>query len=172
MRRILAARAIHDMFTTTHLHLTITASSLTLRDPSTNILRLQHRLREVAFWAVHSENQRLVGYIVHQSDSNAKDGSYSCYVFESDDGGKSICDALGTAARQAYAHLLDQKTHEEKKKVETKLLLENIAKLPDKNAPPEISDDGNFLMLEEENLRSSQTKKETKSETKNPESDA
>ena len=59
-----------------------------------------------------------MGYIVCQQDGG-KEGPFSCNVFESDDGGKNICDALGSAARQAYAHLLDQKTNQEKRKQET-----------------------------------------------------
>lgn len=58
MRRILAARAIHNLFSTTELKLTITSTHLVLIDPSTGAARLQHSLKDIAYWAAHSENHK------------------------------------------------------------------------------------------------------------------
>lgn len=58
MRRILAARAIHNLFTTTELNLTITNTHLVLIDPASGIPRLQHSLKDIAYWAAHSENHK------------------------------------------------------------------------------------------------------------------
>lgn len=58
MRRILAARAIHNVFSTTELSLSTTASHLLLSDPTTRAVKLRHNLRDVAYWAAHSENHK------------------------------------------------------------------------------------------------------------------
>nr|XP_045611124.1 DCC-interacting protein 13-alpha-like isoform X2 [Procambarus clarkii] len=150
MRRILAARAIHNVFSTTELHLSTSSSHLILSDAATKVIRLQHRLCDVAYWATHNENHKLVGYIVRQSDNGggADSTGYSCFVFEADGNGTDICTALGLAAKAAYDHLIEKKTLEKKRQQETKLLLANIAKLPDIDAPPQVSSDGQFLILD------------------------
>ncbi|KAK3890198.1 hypothetical protein Pcinc_005842 [Petrolisthes cinctipes] len=150
MRRILAARAIHNVFSTTELSLSTTSSHLVLLDPATRAVRLRHSLRDVAYWAAHSENHKLVGYIVRQSD-NSGDGEsvrFSCFVYEADMSGTEVCTALGAAAKSAYEQLMEKKTVEKKRKQETRLLLDNIAQLPDKDDPPLVSADGQFLMLD------------------------
>lgn len=58
MRRILAARAIHNVFSTTELRLSTSNSHLILSDGATKTIRLQHRLSDVAYWATHSENHK------------------------------------------------------------------------------------------------------------------
>ncbi|KAK8752706.1 hypothetical protein OTU49_007031 [Cherax quadricarinatus] len=149
MRRILAARAIHNVFSTNELRLSISSSYLMLSDATTKALRLQHSLSDVAYWATHSENHKLVGYIVRQSESGGADNTrYSCFVFEADGSGTDVCTALGVAAKAAYDHLLEKKTIEKKRNQETKLLLANIAQLPDIDDPPQVSSDGQFLILD------------------------
>lgn len=149
MRRIIAARAIHNVFSTNELRLSISNMYLVLSDAATKTVRLQHNLKDVAYWATHSENHKLVGYIVRQSDSDGADNSrYSCFVFESDGSGTDICTALGVAAKAAYDQLVEKKTLEKKRKQETKLLLDNIAQLPDIDDPPPVSSDGQFLILD------------------------
>uniref|UniRef100_A0A0P4W8V8 PH domain-containing protein n=2 Tax=Scylla olivacea TaxID=85551 RepID=A0A0P4W8V8_SCYOL len=149
MRRILAARAIHNLFSTTELKLCITNTHLVLADPASSAVRLQHSLKEIAYWAAHTENHKLVGYIVRQSDNNGVEGTkYSCFVYEADVSGTDVCSALGVAAKAAYEQLLEKKTFEKKRKQETKLLLANIAQLPDISDPPKVSSDGQFLILD------------------------
>ncbi|XP_064108440.1 DCC-interacting protein 13-alpha-like isoform X1 [Macrobrachium nipponense] len=151
MRRILAARAIHNVFSTNELKLSTTDTHLILTDAATHIMRLRHSLSDVAYWATHNENRKLVGYIVRQSDNEGADNPrYSCYVFEADSSGTDICTALGVAAKMAYNKLIEKKTMEKKRKQETKLLLDNIAQLPDKDGPPQVSSDGQFLILDGE----------------------
>lgn len=58
MRRILEARAIHNLFSTTELNLCITNTRLVLTDPATSAVRLQHSLKDIAYWAAHSENHK------------------------------------------------------------------------------------------------------------------
>ena len=58
MRRILAARAIHNLFSTTELKLCITNTHLVLADPASSAIRLQHSLKEIAYWAAHTENHK------------------------------------------------------------------------------------------------------------------
>ncbi|XP_045125897.1 DCC-interacting protein 13-alpha-like isoform X2 [Portunus trituberculatus] len=149
MRRILAARAIHNLFSTTELKLCITSTHLVLADPASSAIRLQHSLKEIAYWAAHTENHKLVGYIVRQSDNNGLEGTkFSCFVYEADVSGTDVCSALGVAAKAAYEQLLEKKTFEKKRKQETKLLLANIAQLPDISDPPKVSSDGQFLILD------------------------
>lgn len=149
MRRILAARAIHNLFTTTELNLTITNTHLVLIDPASGIPRLQHSLKDIAYWAAHSENHKLVGYIVRQNDVGGLDSTkYSCFVYEADVSGTDVCAALGLAAKTAYEQLLEKKTYEKKRKQEARLLLDNIAQLPDISDPPKVSSDGQFLILD------------------------
>ncbi|XP_068204515.1 DCC-interacting protein 13-alpha-like [Palaemon carinicauda] len=151
MRRILAARAIHNVFSTNELKLTTTDAHLILTDAATHTMRLRHSLSDVAYWATHNENRKLVGYIVRQNDTeNTDNPRYSCYVFEADSSGTDICNALGVAAKKAYNKLMEKKTLEKKRKQETRLLLDNIAQLPDKDGPPQVSSDGQFLILDGE----------------------
>ncbi|XP_042237932.1 DCC-interacting protein 13-alpha-like isoform X2 [Homarus americanus] len=149
MRRILAARAIHNVFSTTELRFSTSNSHLILSDSTTKAIRLQHKLSAVAYWATHSENHKLVGYIVRQSESGGADNTkFSCFVFETDGSGTDVCTALGVAAKAAYDQLVEKKTFEKKRKQETKLLLANIAQLPDIDDPPQVSTDGQFLILD------------------------
>ncbi|KAG0723120.1 DCC-interacting protein 13-alpha [Chionoecetes opilio] len=149
MRRILAARAIHNLFSTTELKLCITNTHLVLADPASNVVRLQHSLRDIAYWAAHAENHKLVGYIVRQSDNSGLEiTKYSCFVYEADVSGTDVCSALGVAAKNAYEQLVEKKTIEKKRKQETRLLLDNIAQLPDISDPPNVSSDGQFLILD------------------------
>ncbi|XP_042887593.1 DCC-interacting protein 13-alpha-like isoform X1 [Penaeus japonicus] len=149
MRRILAARAIHNVFSTMELHLSTSESHLILSEPSTGNIVLRHSLSDVAYWAAHSENHKLVGYIVRQRDSEGTDtASFSCYVFEAEGSGTEICGALGVAAKTAYHQIVEKKTQEKKRKQETRLLLANIAQLPDIDDPPQVSSDGQFLILD------------------------
>ncbi|XP_064107703.1 DCC-interacting protein 13-alpha-like [Macrobrachium nipponense] len=110
MRRILAARAIHNVFSTNELKLSTTDTHLILTDAATHIMRLRHSLSDVAYWATHNENRKLVGYIVRQSDNEGADNPrYSCYVFEADSSGTDICTALGVAAKMAYNKLIEKR---------------------------------------------------------------
>lgn len=153
MRRILAARAIHNVFSTNELKLRITGTHVSLIDANSSNVRLRHNLSDLAYWAAHTENQKLVGYIVRQNDgSESNMNNFSCFVFEADQPGKDICSALGVAAKHAYKELLEKKTKEKKRKSDTRLLLDNIASLPDigMDEVPQITSDGQYLLLEEE----------------------
>ncbi|XP_076058721.1 DCC-interacting protein 13-alpha-like isoform X2 [Oratosquilla oratoria] len=181
MRRILAARAIHNVFSTSEFQLSVGTEKVLLLDSATNGARLQHFLADISYWAVHNENNKLFGYITRQHDSPSSGhtgGSFSCFVYEADVNGIEICNALGTAAKTAYHCLLEKKAMEKRKEQEKKLLLANIANLPDMS--PQVSPDGQFLILdepevEETNKEPQPVKIETSQESEantEPESDA
>ncbi|CAL4140921.1 unnamed protein product, partial [Meganyctiphanes norvegica] len=126
MRRILAARAIHNVFSTSELKFKITKTHVSLIDANSGQMRLKHSLCDLAYWAAHTENQKLVGYIVRQRDASEsnENNSFSCFVFEADQNGKEICSALGFAAKHAYKELVEKKTAEKKRKQEARLTVE------------------------------------------------
>ena len=62
MRRILAARAIHNVFSTSQLQLIISVEQckIILADVNTGVPRLKHDLSQISYWAAHAENHKLV----------------------------------------------------------------------------------------------------------------
>ena len=60
MRRILAARAIHNVFSTSELQLIINVeeSKIILADVNTLVPRLKHDLSQLSYWAAHLENHK------------------------------------------------------------------------------------------------------------------
>ncbi|XP_030093721.1 DCC-interacting protein 13-beta isoform X3 [Serinus canaria] len=93
MRQVLAARAIHNIFRMTESHLMVTSKNLRLIDPQTQVTRASFELTTVTQFAAHQENRRLIGFVIHLSESLGEE-SMSAYVFESNTEGEKICYAI------------------------------------------------------------------------------
>ncbi|KAM3674022.1 DCC-interacting protein 13-beta [Ammospiza maritima maritima] len=93
MRQVLAARAIHNIFRMTESHLMVTSKNLRLIDPQTQVTRASFELTTVTQFAAHQENGRLIGFVIHLSDTLGEE-SMSAYVFESNTEGEKICYAI------------------------------------------------------------------------------
>ncbi|KAF2982128.1 hypothetical protein EK904_012896 [Melospiza melodia maxima] len=109
MRQVLAARAIHNIFRMTESHLMVTSKNLSsvtveyadvrhslsvrLIDPQTQVTRASFELTTVTQFAAHQENRRLIGFVIHFSDTLGEE-SMSAYVFESNTEGEKICYAI------------------------------------------------------------------------------
>ncbi|KAF4800312.1 DCC-interacting protein 13-beta [Turdus rufiventris] len=94
MRQVLAARAIHNIFRMTESHLMVTSKNLRLIDPQTQVTRASFELSTVTQFAAHQENRRLIGFVIHLSETPGEE-SMSAYVFESNTEGEKICYAIG-----------------------------------------------------------------------------
>ncbi|XP_066405881.1 DCC-interacting protein 13-beta isoform X2 [Molothrus aeneus] len=93
MRQVLAARAIHNIFRMTESHLMVTSKNLRLIDPQTQVTRASFELTTVTQFAAHQENRRLIGFVIHLSETLGEE-SMSAYVFESNTEGEKICYAI------------------------------------------------------------------------------
>ncbi|XP_059702214.1 DCC-interacting protein 13-beta isoform X3 [Haemorhous mexicanus] len=93
MRQVLAARAIHNIFRMTESHLMVTSKNLRLIDPQTQVTRTSFELTTVTQFAAHQENRRLIGFVIHLSETLGEE-SMSAYVFESNTEGEKICYAI------------------------------------------------------------------------------
>ncbi|KAJ7397793.1 DCC-interacting protein 13-beta [Pitangus sulphuratus] len=93
MRQVLAARAIHNIFRMTESHLMVTSKNLRLIDPQTQVTRASFELTTVTQFAAHQENRRLIGFVVHLTETPGEE-SMSAYVFESNTEGEKICYAI------------------------------------------------------------------------------
>uniref|UniRef100_A0A8C5UA16 Adaptor protein, phosphotyrosine interacting with PH domain and leucine zipper 2 n=1 Tax=Malurus cyaneus samueli TaxID=2593467 RepID=A0A8C5UA16_9PASS len=93
MRQVLAARAIHNIFRMTESHLMVTSKNLRLIDPQTQVTRASFELSTVTQFAVHQENRRLIGFVIHLSETPGEE-SMSAYIFESNTEGEKICYAI------------------------------------------------------------------------------
>lgn len=106
IRQIMAARAIHNVFKMTEMYMVVTESSLRLVDPSSQVICVEFSLQDIAFWAAHKENNRLLGFITRTQEGNSKP-TFNCYVFESSSSSEEICTALHTAAKVALQRLME-----------------------------------------------------------------
>ncbi|XP_025973829.2 DCC-interacting protein 13-beta [Dromaius novaehollandiae] len=93
MRQVLAARAIHNIFRMTESHLMVTSKNLRLIDPQTQVTRTSFELASVTQFAAHQDNKRLIGFVVHPSETLGEE-SMSAYIFESNTEGEKICYAI------------------------------------------------------------------------------
>uniref|UniRef100_A0A8D2M2E0 DCC-interacting protein 13-beta n=1 Tax=Zonotrichia albicollis TaxID=44394 RepID=A0A8D2M2E0_ZONAL len=93
MRQVLAARAIHNIFRMTESHLMVTSKNLRLIDSQTQVTRASFELTTVTQFAAHQENRRLIGFVIHLSDTLGEE-SMSAYVFESNTEGEKDPEAL------------------------------------------------------------------------------
>ncbi|XP_040974163.1 DCC-interacting protein 13-beta isoform X2 [Aquila chrysaetos chrysaetos] len=93
MRQVLAARAIHNIFRMTESHLMVTSKNLRLIDPQTQVTRTSFELATVTQFAAHQDNRRLIGFVVHLSETLGEE-SMSAYIFESNTEGEKICYAI------------------------------------------------------------------------------
>ncbi|EOB01292.1 DCC-interacting protein 13-beta, partial [Anas platyrhynchos] len=130
MRQVLAARAIHNIFRMTESHLMVTSKSLRLIDPQTQVTRISFELATVTQFAAHQDNRRLIGFVVHLSETPGED-SMSAYVFESNTEGEKIC----------YAISLGKEITEAQKDPEA------LAQLM-KSVP--LTNDGKFMLLNDQ----------------------
>ncbi|XP_048211751.1 DCC-interacting protein 13-alpha isoform X2 [Perognathus longimembris pacificus] len=119
MRQILAARAIHNIFRMTESHLLVTCDCLKLIDPQTQVTRLTFPLPCVVLYATHQENKRLFGFVLRTSGGRSESNLSSvCYIFESNNEGEKICDAVGLAKQIALHAELDRRASEKQKEIE------------------------------------------------------
>ncbi|XP_052213911.1 DCC-interacting protein 13-alpha-like isoform X2 [Dreissena polymorpha] len=131
IRQIMAARAIHNVFKMTESRMIVSSDSMRLIEPSNNTVRVKFALEDISYWAAHTENTRLFGFITR----NKGEGSYACHVFECNISAIEICNAIATATKMAFHALMEKKAAERIKSLKDKeknLLLANISALEDK----------------------------------------
>ncbi|XP_038047739.1 DCC-interacting protein 13-alpha-like isoform X2 [Patiria miniata] len=109
IRKIMAARAIHNIFKMTELNLVVTSQSIRLLDSAKQVIKAHHDLTDVSFWAAHQENKRLFAFITRQQGARQQ-SQFICHVFEADVGAEEICQAISLAADIAFQALLQQRT--------------------------------------------------------------
>ncbi|XP_070558539.1 DCC-interacting protein 13-alpha-like isoform X2 [Ptychodera flava] len=110
IRQIMAARAIHNVFKMTEVHLLVTTDSLLLLEPSNQTVRSKIELKDLSFFAAHHENNRLFAFIVRSRGYTTAMTTFACHVFESDASGEEICRAISTATQIAFQTMLNMKT--------------------------------------------------------------
>ncbi|XP_009888770.1 PREDICTED: DCC-interacting protein 13-beta-like [Charadrius vociferus] len=140
MRQVLAARAIHNIFRMTESHLMVTSKNLRLIDPQTQVTRTSFELATVTQFAAHQDNRRLIGFVVHLSETLGEE-SMSAYVFESNTEGEKIC----------YAISLGKEIIEAQKDPEA------LAQLM-KSVP--LTNDGKFMLLNDQSEEDGATHEE------------
>eukprot|EP00062_Callorhinchus_milii_P023284 gi/632981968/ref/XP_007907879.1/ PREDICTED: DCC-interacting protein 13-beta isoform X2 [Callorhinchus milii] len=91
MRQVLAARAIHNVFRTTELHLVVNSSSLRFVEPQTKVQRISFALKDVTLFATNQDNKRLIGLVVRTNTQTPRGATLNCYIFETNDDGEKIC---------------------------------------------------------------------------------
>uniref|UniRef100_A0A4W3HIW4 Adaptor protein, phosphotyrosine interacting with PH domain and leucine zipper 2 n=1 Tax=Callorhinchus milii TaxID=7868 RepID=A0A4W3HIW4_CALMI len=90
MRQVLAARAIHNVFRTTELHLVVNSSSLRFVEPQTKVQRISFALKDVTLFATNQDNKRLIGLVVRTNTQTPRGATLNCYIFETNDDGEKI----------------------------------------------------------------------------------
>lgn len=109
MQRIMAARAIHNLFKMCEIHLVINHQTLRIVDPSHQAVRESFLLEDVSFWTTHKENNRLLGFITRTKTDDEPPVFY-CYVFETQVSAEDVCSSLAIAANIALKELVEPKT--------------------------------------------------------------
>ncbi|ELU15980.1 hypothetical protein CAPTEDRAFT_171114 [Capitella teleta] len=151
IRQIMAARAIHNIFKTTESHFVISSESMRLLDPSNNVARAMFQLQNISYWAVHKENPRLFGFITRTKAADSTSAAtFACHVFECNTSGEEICHAINTATKLAFQALMEVQAAKKTQREEEAILLANIQQLADTTIEPQISQDGQFLILDED----------------------
>ncbi|XP_012886172.1 PREDICTED: DCC-interacting protein 13-alpha [Dipodomys ordii] len=73
----------------------------------------------VVLYATHQENKRLFGFVLRTSGGRSESNLSSvCYIFESNNEGEKICDAVGLAKQIALHAELDRRASEKQKEIE------------------------------------------------------
>ncbi|KAH3819306.1 hypothetical protein DPMN_121040, partial [Dreissena polymorpha] len=116
IRQIMAARAIHNVFKMTESRMIVSSDSMRLIEPSNNTVRVKFALEDISYWAAHTENTRLFGFITR----NKGEGSYACHVFECNISAIEICNAIATATKMAFHALMEKKAAERIKSLKDK----------------------------------------------------
>lgn len=108
IRQIMAARAIHNVFKMTESRLVVSSEAMRLIDPSNNSVRTTFQLEDISYWATHSENKRLFGFITRTPPSKEQGdmSTFACHVFECNASADEICHAISTATKLAFEALL------------------------------------------------------------------
>ncbi|XP_047740527.1 uncharacterized protein LOC108683012 [Hyalella azteca] len=152
IRRVMSARAHHNLFSSTPVVLTVATPYLTVtgrqdlaEHPDSNCYRQRYKLTALTGWCTHRENPRLFGYVVrgvsslqcwvyHVTPPRRLFGyvvrgvsSLQCWVYQCDDDASRVCRAI-TIADDPHA-----------RDKERSLILANIAQLED---DPHRGDDG------------------------------
>lgn len=145
VRQIMTARAIYNIFKMTEFHLAIDSGAVRLLDPANGNITAEFSLRDVSYWAVHNENQRLFGFITRMRDTTTSDKStFTCYIFECNSSGEEICQAMATATQTAFQMFMQHEA-EKMKAMETELLMDNIKQLEDQPHQLTASADGQIV---------------------------
>lgn len=93
IRKVMAARALHNIFSMNELHLVVSNDTISLVDPATQLKREEFSVRNIIQASNHRENTRLFGFISRNMDKE----TCMCYAFESNSDGADICCAIATA---------------------------------------------------------------------------
>ncbi|XP_033647921.1 DCC-interacting protein 13-alpha-like isoform X2 [Asterias rubens] len=111
IRKIMAARAIHNVFKMTELNIVVTSNYIRLLDSAKQVIKAHHDIQDVSFWAAHQENKRLFAFISSTKTMGTRlQAQFMCHVFESDVMADEICQALRIAADIAFQSMLQQRT--------------------------------------------------------------
>nr|XP_039274655.1 DCC-interacting protein 13-alpha-like [Styela clava] len=119
IRSIMAARALHNIFSMNELHLVVTDGAIRLVDPATQLCRETFPIKEILQAAHHRENTRLFGFISRSTSVNTGVVN-TCYAFESNSDGADVCCAIATAQVMVQS-LIEHDEIERQKELESDL---------------------------------------------------
>ncbi|KAI0215170.1 DCC-interacting protein 13-alpha [Lamellibrachia satsuma] len=110
---------IHNVFKMTESRLVVSSEAMRLIDPSNNSVRTTFQLEDISYWATHSENKRLFGFITRTPPSKEQGdtSTFACYVFECNTSADEICHAISTATKLAFEALLAARQSREQQQV-------------------------------------------------------
>lgn len=117
IRQVMASRAQKNIFKMLEFNFIVNMESLSLfsvpgeeqeqpksEHSNKDLLKARFDIGDLAFWATHSENQRLFGFIIKEkTPTNVK---FVCLVFESDVNSCQIMDSISNSAKLAYQLLI------------------------------------------------------------------
>lgn len=117
IRQVMASRAQKNIFKMLEFNFIVNMESLSLfavpgeeeeqpksEQSNKDLLKARFNIEDLAFWATHSENQRLFGFIIKEkTPANVK---FVCLVFESDVNSCQIMDSISNSAKLAYQLLI------------------------------------------------------------------
>lgn len=149
IRSIMAARALHNIFSMNELHLVVTDGAIRLVDPATQLCRETFPIKEILQAANHRENTRLFGFI-SRSSAVATGEINMCYAFESNSDAADVCCAIATAQVMVQS-LIEHDEIERQKELESDLE-EQSKLLAQANLVDDESANDESAKLEEEDL--------------------
>ena len=112
IRRVMGARASHNVFKLSEFNIVINSESISLfsvpsdkdaEKMTEDLLSAKFEISELAFWCPHKDNERLFGFIIKEPNQSLR---FKCHVFESDVNSTVICETITQATKIAFQLLI------------------------------------------------------------------